>query len=528
MPNVIQNPILPGFNPDPCIIRVGADFYIATSTFEWWPGVQIHHSRDLVNWQLLTHALTRVSQLDLVGHPDSCGIWAPALSYADGLFYLIFTNVKSKAGAFKDTPNYLVTAPAITGPWSEPVFLNSSGFDHSLFHDDDGRKWLLNMRWDARQGRNQFSGIVLQELANGKLVGPVHCIYKGTDLGATEGPHIYKRGGWYYLLTAEGGTSYGHSVTVARSRQLTGPYETDPENPMLTARDQPDLLLQKSGHGSLVETADGETYLAHLCARPLRPEKFCNLGRETALQRVAWTPDGWLRLANGEGSAKNAPAVQVPAPNLPPHPFPAEPACDGFDAPMLNRNFATLRTPADDSWLSLSARPGWLRLIGRESPSSLFRQSMVARRLQHHRARISTCMEFSPGCFQQTAGLIAYYDTKRYYYLRVSTDEGVGKNITILTRDIGKHREELPAPLPIDWDGPVHLRMEFTDAKLQFSYSRDGTDWVEIGPGLEAGKLSDDYGFLAFTGTFAGLCVNDLSGAGCHADFDHFTYEPTA
>src|SRR6476620_4261138 len=209
MPSTIRNPILRGFNPDPSIVRVGDDYYIANSTFEWFPGVQIHHSKDLVNWQLLTHPLTRTSQLDMLGNPSSGGIWAPDLSYADGLFWLIYTDVKSWHGAFKDTHNYLVTAPAITGPWSDPVYLNSSGFDPSLFHDDDGRKWLVNMQWDYRKGTNSFSGILLQQysVAERKLVGPAKNIFKGTPLRLTEAPHLYRRGGYYYLLTAEGGTS---------------------------------------------------------------------------------------------------------------------------------------------------------------------------------------------------------------------------------------------------------------------------------------------------------------------------------
>lgn len=159
----IQNPILRGFNPDPSILRVGDDYHIATSTFEWFPGVQIHHPRDLVNWRVLAQPLSRVSQLDMRGNGDSGGIWAPCLSYSDGLFYLIYTDVKtfSMIAGFKDTHNYLVTAEKIEGPWSEPAFLNSSGFDPSLFHDDDGKKWFLNMVWDHRMGKNQFGGILL-------------------------------------------------------------------------------------------------------------------------------------------------------------------------------------------------------------------------------------------------------------------------------------------------------------------------------------------------------------------------------
>jgi xylan 1,4-beta-xylosidase len=197
----ITNPILPGFNPDPSICRVGGDYYIATSTFEWYPGVQIHHSRDLVHWRLLTRPLRRPSQLDMRGDPDSCGVWAPCLSHCDGLFYLIYTDVKRYGRAsigglsnasLRDFHNYLVTSDRIDGDWSDPVHLNSSGFDPSLFHDDDGRKYLLNMLWDHRPGQNRFAGIVLQEYSHKqqKLIGQRRLIFTGTPIGFTEGPHV--------------------------------------------------------------------------------------------------------------------------------------------------------------------------------------------------------------------------------------------------------------------------------------------------------------------------------------------------
>src|SRR5437588_2327730 len=241
MENVlIRNPILPGFNPDPSIVRVGDDYYIATSTFEWFPGVQIHHSRDLVNWRLLTRPLRRASQLNMLGDPDSCGIWAPCLSHDGQQFYLVYTDVKrygrtsvgGAAGAsLRDFHNYLVTARHIDGDWSEPIYLNSSGFDPSLFHDADGRKHLLNMLWDHRPGRNRFAGIVLQEYSprEQRLVGRRRLIFRGTSIGFTEAPHLYKRGGYYHLLVAEGGTFWGHAVTMARSREIAGPYEVHPD-----------------------------------------------------------------------------------------------------------------------------------------------------------------------------------------------------------------------------------------------------------------------------------------------------------
>ena len=193
----ITNPILRGFNPDPSIVRVGEDYYIATSTFEWFPGVQIHHSRDLIDWRLLTRPLCRASQLNMLGDPDSCGVWAPCLTHAGGLFWLVYTDVKrygrttvggASGASLRDFHNYLVTSPRIDGEWSDPVPLNSSGFDPSLFHDDDGRKYLLNMLWDHRPGNNRFAGIVLQEYSAEEraLIGERKTIFTGTPLGFTE------------------------------------------------------------------------------------------------------------------------------------------------------------------------------------------------------------------------------------------------------------------------------------------------------------------------------------------------------
>ncbi|MEO1993419.1 MAG: glycoside hydrolase family 43 protein, partial [Pirellulales bacterium] len=300
----IRNPILPGFHPDPSICRVGNDYYIATSTFEWFPGVSIHHSRDLVNWRLLTHALGDTRLLDLRGVPSSGGVWAPALSFQDGLFYLCYTVVHQHESATKDTPNYLITAPDIHGPWSDPLFINSSGFDPSLFHDDDGKKYWLNMVWDHRSHRHPFHGINLQQFDAQKkeLIETPQTIFTGSPIRLTEGPHLYKRNDWYYLLTAEGGTEYDHAVTMARSKNLYGPYEVHPKNPILTSAGKPDSPLQKAGHASLVETSTGEWYMPHLCARPLPGSKYCNLGRETAIQKVEWLEDEWLYLEGGGNS----------------------------------------------------------------------------------------------------------------------------------------------------------------------------------------------------------------------------------
>ena len=531
----IRNPILPGFNPDPSIVRVGDDYYIATSTFEWFPGVQIHHSRDLVHWRLVTRPLNRASQLNMLGDPDSCGIWAPCLTYADGLFWLIYTDVKrygrtTQAGAagasLRDTHNYLVTCPRVDGEWSDPVYLNSSGFDPSLFHDEDGRKYLVNMQWDHRPGCNRFSGIVLQEYlpCERRLDGPAHLIFRGTSVGFTEGPHLYRRGGYYFLLTAEGGTGWGHAVTMARSRELTGPYELHPDVYILTARDRPDIELQRAGHADLVETQDGETYMVHLCGRPIPNRGRCTLGRETAIQRMVWAEDGWLRTADGEG----VPRAEVMAPALPPHVFPEPPEREDFDSPALPPDFQWLRSPWPKELFSLTERPGYLRLYGRETIGSLFRQALVARRQQSHCYSAATVMEFEPERFQQMAGLVCYYNGSKFHYLYVSHDAELGKHIRVMSCLPDQVQSDaFSAPVPIPTGVPVHLRVEVDFERLYFAYRVQDGEWQRMPGPLDASALSDEAaapGTPNFTGAFVGVCCQDLAGTRLPADFDYFVY----
>src|SRR4051812_13653998 len=531
----IRNPILPGFNPDPSIVRVGDDYYIATSTFEWFPGVQIHHSRDLVNWRLLTRPLRRASQLNMIGDPDSCGIWAPCLTYADGLFWLIYTDVKrygrtsvggASGASLRDFHNYLVTCPTIDGEWSDPIYLNSSGFDPSLFHDDDGKKYLLNQLWDFRPGQNRFKGIVIQEYSvkEKKLIGERKNIFAGTPIGFTEGPHVYKRGGYYHMLVAEGGTMFGHAVTMARSKNLYGPYELHPDTYAITARHRPDVPLQRAGHGDLVDTQSGDTYLVFLCGRPLRQRGRCTLGRETAIQKMKWGTDGWLRTADGGG----VPTLEVAAPGLPPHPFPATPARSDFDSPTLPIDFQWLRTPFPDEIFSLTARPGYLRLYGRETMGSPFRQSLVARRQQAHHFSAVTAVEFEPEHYQQLAGLMLYYNAAKFHYLYISNDEKLGKHVRVMSSiPDGVVADAFTPMIPIGSGKPVELRAEVDEERLYFGYRVGGGAWSWLPQVFDASILSDEAnapGAPNFTGNFVGVGCHDMSGMARVADFDFFEY----
>ncbi|MFY1067211.1 glycoside hydrolase family 43 protein [Enterococcus sp. AD013-P3] len=532
----IINPILKGFHPDPSICRVEDDYYIAVSTFEWFPGVQIYHSKDLVNWHLISRPLARTSQLNMLGNPDSGGVWAPCLSYANGRFWLIYSDVKVVEGdVFKDVTNYLVTCESIDGEWSDPIYMNQSGFDPSLFHDEDGRKYFVNMVWDFRPNNHRFFGIVLQEYSQEEksLVGERKVIFKGTDLGLTEAPHLYKIDGWYYLLTAEGGTQYDHAATIARSRSIEGPYEVHPNNPFLTSWGDPRNPLQKAGHASLVQTKTGDWYLAHLIGRPIKPEKFkllenrgyCPLGRETALQKIEWHA-GWPYVVDGP-----FPSLEIEAPNIPEVSWrPDQKTIDHFDSERLNPTFQTLRLPFSSEIGSLTERIGFLRLFGRESLHSQFYQALVARRWQAFSFEAETYLEFEPVFFQQFAGLICYYNTQNWVSCHLTCNNEGQKVLSIIACEHFKASAPMAEELllPEDLTG-IYLKVKVEELTYHFSYSLDGFEWIRLAPVFDSWKLSDDYiqqgGY--FTGAFVGIHCVDLTGDRKAADFDYFRYEET-
>lgn len=517
----VRNPVIPGFAPDPCMIRVGDTYYIANSTFEWYPGVRIYESKDLVNFRLSAEPLDWEELLDMRGISASEGIWAPDLSYADGCFYLVYTVVTNQ-GRIKDMDNYLVTAKTVQGPWSKPVYLNSSGFDPSLFHDRDGRKWLVNMQWDYRKGCGPecFTGILLQEYSvrEQRLIGSPVTIFKGTSLGYTEGPHLYRKDAYYYLVCAEGGTSYEHAVTVARSRKLEGPYEVHPGNPILTSGEKD--YLQKAGHGSLCETEAGQWYLAHLCARPLPGTKSCVLGRETALQEIVWR-DGWPWLKGGGNSPKEFYEVPGKLHVMPEYRLSGVRREYVFEDDSFWRDFQTLRLPHTEVDYSLNARPGWLRLRGENGICSRFRQTLLARRQCDFCFTAFTEMEYEPECFQHTAGLILRYNEENLYYLYVTYDEE--KHSTMLCAAsiyAGEYRlmEEVMT------QGPRFvLGVEVWEREAQFFYRKEGKK-ILIGGKFDVTNLSDDFTY-GFTGAFVGICAQDLRDHKKCADFRRFVYD---
>lgn len=534
---MIRNPILPGFRPDPSICRVGNDYYIAVSTFEWYPGVEIHHSTDLVNWQLAARPLNRAALLDMRGNPDSCGVWAPCLSHADGLFWLVYTDVKRLDGAAKDTHNYITTCKTVSGRWSDPWYVNSSGFDPSLFHDEDGRKWFLNMQWNHRgegTGGNpkhaSFDGILLQEWSpEHGLTGDVTNIYAGTERGLTEAPHLFRRDGYYYLTTAEGGTGYDHAVTLARSRDIRGPYEDHPDKFVITTAHAPDHPIQRTGHGQMVETPQGEVYHTFLMGRPIPgPDgtgRFCPLGRETGIARCVWKDDGWLYLENGG----QVPPMDVPAPGgVTATPAPVTALRRDFADDTLPPEFQWLRTPDPDRLFRIT--PGAAILTGRESWGSWFEQSLLARRQEHHAYVAETAVTFDAQTYQQAAGLFTYYNRHKFHGLVLTFEEG--RRVLRVVSCAGDWPDGAltwpSAVVPVE-DGPVEMRVDVNYATQHFFWRQAGGTWHAIGATCNAALVSDEGGrgeHGSFTGAFVGMHCMDTSGRAMTARFSRFDYVP--
>lgn len=538
---LVENPILRGFHADPSIIRVDGDYYIANSTFEWYPGVRLHHSHDLKHWETIPSPLRDSSMLDMRGVPSSGGVWAPDLSYADGLFWLIYTVVRQPANPFKDVTNFVTTAPSIEGPWSKPVRLNGVGFDPSLFHDDDGRKYLVQQTWDHREWHHPFDGITVTEFDPTTMrLKPetARTIWRGDDTGFIEGPHLYKRNGLYYLFVAQGGTTYTHQEAVARSATLAAlSFEAMPGNPLISNYETPRTRLQKQGHGSLVDTPDGRWYYASLCGRPwhhagesaVAPRGWCTLGRETSLQEVVWDDEGWPRIVGGRAGRD---AVDVPDAESPAAGDSASPARhhhDEFDEPRLGLDWNTLRMPFDER-MGRTGR-GRLELRGQGSLRDAFELSLVARRWQAFAFRAETKMRFDPDTYQAMAGLTNYYNDLCWSWVFVTYDESRGCRVIDVAECVrGEYHtylrdQAIAIPDDVEW---VWLRTAVCTQSYGYEYSFDGQMWFALPVTLDAAVLSDEAapaghcGF--FTGAFVGLAAVDYSGYGATAAFDYFDY----
>jgi xylan 1,4-beta-xylosidase len=489
-----RNPILPGSHPDPSICRVGPDFYLVTSTFEWFPGLPVFHSRDLVHWRQLGHVLDRPEQLPLDGIRASGGLYAPTIRHHDGTYYVVCTLVDGTAEA----GNFIVTAADPAGPWSAPHWLGEpDSFDPSLLFDDDGRVWFHATRPVDTAGHTE---VWLRELdlAALKLVGPEHVLWQGALRDATwaEGPHLYRIGEHYHLLAAEGGTALDHAVSVARATDVTGPYEGSPRNPVLTHRHLgADHPIGSTGHADLVQTPDGDWWAVLLAIRP-----GLNLGRETFLTPVGWA-DGWPVIP-GVGETETRP-------RLPEHRWPAEPACDTFEEPELRPCWNQLRTPRERFW---ELTPGRLRL--RLRPETLTERacpSLIARRQQHAHFAAYTALDFTPASGNECAGLVLLQNDA--FQLRCETSLGVAR---LIRRAEGT--DELLAERPIA-GGRIRIGVEAHDQAYLFRL-----DGAEFGAPADGRVLHHDPA-KSFTGPYLGMYASSNGRPSTTtADFAYFEY----
>jgi xylan 1,4-beta-xylosidase len=515
------NPVLTGFFPDPSAIRVGEDFYMVNSTFQYFPAIVISHSRDLVHWEIVGHAITRNDYLDLSSLADSHGIWAADISYYDGTFYIFATLRLNNPGEGERPPGMPVTAdrPAgplrrqlvmtskrAEGPYSKPLFLDVDNIDPSHFVDGDGRHYMV-----ISPGVN----LVPLSADCSKVAGDPVLLWAGTGERAPEGPHLFRKDGWYYALLAEGGTGFGHRITCARSRALLGPYEASPYNPVLMQRDG-EAPIQRAGHGKLVQTPAGDWWILYLCGR-FNEGRFTTLGRETALDPVGWTEDGWFVVNDRKG-----PSRFQRAPDLPEVPY-EEAYFDDFDSPTLAMNWQFLRNPDPASW-SLAQRPGHYRIwTGDHDLDSIQAKNTLLRREKHHAYSASLVLDFSPTGEGEQAGLTCYYGIRNH--VKLCLTYGNGRRIRLVENRNGRVAclgELIDVP-----EGPVRLKVRVRGQARDFFASAGGEAWRAVGTVRDASFLSDE-GVMEgkhHTGTLVGMyATNGGDGARIAADFDSFDY----
>ena len=503
-----DNPVIPGMAPDPSVCRVGDDYYLVTSTFEYFPGVPVYHSKDLIHWRMISYSLSRPSQLPLARLNRNGGIWAATIRYHDGTFYVVTTNKSEGHG------NFFVYTNDPAGEWSEPIALDQGGIDPSLFFEDDGKVFLTTAGSPDCAARICQSEI---DIKTGKRLSEIKPLWSGTGGSSPEGPHLYKINGYYYLMIAEGGTEYGHGETIARSRSPWGPFEANPRNPILTHRNFKASPIQGTGHVDLIQAHDGSWWSVFLGFRPATRMAH-HLGRETFLAPVTWSDDGWP-VINGNGTIM----PHMAAKTLPQHPQTAAEERDEFSQSKLALPWNFVRNLNKTRW-SLTERPGWLRLKG--SPVTLDDPEVppvfVGRRQQHFESEITTQVDFQPRRPDEEAGLALRMNDRHHYEFGIRRGTAGGREV-YLRYAIGSIRT-VAATKSID-AGLVRLRIRSYAEIYRFSYAVGNEPFQDFG-GVETRYLSSEVAD-GFNGVFVGLFATGRGhDSSVPADFDWFDYKP--
>ncbi len=499
-----HNPILSGFYPDPSICRVGPDYYLVTSTFSYFPGIPVLHSRDLVNWKLIGHVLDRPQQLNLDKQGVSRGLFAPAIRHNKGVFYVTCTLVDIGG-------NFVATSRTPEGPWSSPGWLPEvDGIDPSLFFDDDGSAYVL-YNSIAPDGRPLYEGhrtirMRAFDAENLKVAGEEMILVNGgTDISKKpvwiEAPHIFRKDGWYYLIAAEGGTADQHSEVVFRSRKVDGPYVPYEQNPILTQRHldpRRPFPVTSTGHADFVQTDTGDWWAVFLGCRPYPPyEEHCyNTGRETFLAPVKWE-SGWPVINPGFAEVQYA------------YPCPIKPCWeasdiphsgnftirDEFDTDTLNPHWVFLRTPLT-KWYSLEPSKGMVSLKLRpETCSGNGNPSFLGRRQQHLRGSASVAMRFRAATEGEKSGIVVFQNETHYYYLCRSQEGNTPVVQLFASRagdSTGRAMEKLASRnIPLEYDDtPLYLRIDARGNEYAFQFAHVPGEWNVLKEGVDAKFLS--------------------------------------
>ncbi len=491
-----KNPIIPGYSPDPSICRVGDDFYLVNSSFEFFPGVPIYHSTNLVNWELIGHVLDRESQLPLEGCRNSGGIYAPTIRYHEGRFYMITTNVTDKG-------NFVVHSDNPKGPWSEPAWIDQGGIDPSLFWDEDGTCYYCST--GTIDGVRGIVGFVINP-DTGEILSEKKIIGTGCGGMCTEGPHVYKRNGWYYLMTAEGGTEYGHREAIGRSKSFWGPYENCPDRQILSHRERKRHEIQATGHADLVEDENGNWWAVFLGIRNFSKALLHNLGRETFLAPVTWKEDGWPVIGN-DGLVELWMEGDLPGEAVTGQDFSMD---MDFCKPILQYNVMFTRNPAWENYVQdTNERTLLLKGTSLTLDTAGVSPTIVSFRQPEFCTRVFAKLSLNESDAAR-AGISAYYNNEYHYDIYVGNDEqgqyiGFYKHI----HDMGVELSRVCVPQKSE-----NVRFEIVSdrEKYRFFYAFDEEDFVEIGSGLNAGLSTEGTCTMTFTGTLYAVFAEKGNG----------------
>lgn len=490
-----QNPVIPGFYSDPSVCRVGEDYYLITSTFEYFPGVPVFHSKDLVHWEQIGHCIHRKEQL-----PGGVNIFAATIRHHEGTFYMITTNLAGRMG------NFYVTATNPAGPWSDPVFIKAPGIDPDLFFDDDGKAYVIS------------SPFVLYEidLETGEFLTEGRKVWNGTGGRWSEAPHIYKKDGYYYLMAAEGGTEDAHSETIARSHNIWGPYTDNPANPILAHANAAGQgnPIQGVGHADIIQAHDDSWWMVFHGYRTVSNKLHHILGRETCLAPVSWPKNAWP-VVNGNGTAR----VDMTCPTLPLKPFPPKPERIEFDSEELSLDWNYTQLPVEENF-SLTDRKGYFRLKGAaEVLGTRNSSTFVGRRLKDFYFNATTLVDFDPKAENEEAGM-TLLNNGSHFDIMITKKER--KRVLVVKLQFGQtlyKSEEIGLQA-----GPVRLRVSGNKSTFTFSFAQGNDSFTEIETVDSKFLATETVGF--FTGVYVGLYATGNGKAStANADYDWFEYK---